>query len=268
MSDKGQAEAVLACLGADPARGRKRWSCPVCDAGSAMRIMANSDGSPGVYLHCFKCAFNGSPAKLAEQLGVDLSKGGEARPSLERRLTETSTDVESRRSEHVASSGTRPERGTRAMSETTTSGTIQSPGRYRATMREIRIGKSKGGAVQAEIVYDTPQGTITGWHYLTRNTGERNTRQCESFVELGWDGESLIGLSDLAGEECMIKVAEEEYQGKKSMRVQFVDAPSGGTTATGAALDELQAIFSRSSGGDSPKTGTPVAVLDDSDVPF
>jgi hypothetical protein len=52
------------------------------------------------------------------------------------------------------------------------------------------------------------------------------------------------------------------------MRVQFVDAPSGGTTATGADLDELQAIFSRSSGGDSPKTGTPVAVLDDSDVPF
>jgi hypothetical protein len=235
-----------------------------------MRIMANSDGSPGVYLHCFKCAFNGSPAKLAEQLGVDLSKGGKSRPSLvERRLTETATAIESRRSGHVASSRTEPERGTRAMSETTTSGTIQSPGRYRATMREIRIGKSKGGAVQAEIVYDTPLGAITGWHYLTRNTGERNTRQCESFVELGWDGESLIGLSDLAGEECQIKVAEEEYQGKKSMRVQFVDAPSGGTTATGADLDELQAIFSRSSGGDSPKTGAPVAVvLDDSDVPF
>lgn len=141
---------------------------------------------------------------------------------------------------------------------------IEAPGKYPATIREVRLGESRNGAVQAEIVYDSAGGTITGWHYLTRTDGTRNERTCESLMDLGWDGDLLIDLHQLVGAECRINVQDEEdLHGERRLRVAFVDPPGGGGSAgaTGPELDRLQAIFS---GRPAPQQA-PIA---DDDVPF
>jgi hypothetical protein len=63
-------------------------------------------------------------------------------------------------------------------------------------------------------------GSIQWWGYFTDKTWERTL---ESLRYMGWQGDDLGSLDSLDANEVELVLDEEEYQGKKSTKVQWVN---------------------------------------------
>lgn len=107
------------------------------------------------------------------------------------------------------------------------------------------------------IVYQSTHGKITGRHYVTQGTIERFSKM---LTDIGFTGSSLKdpALSDgtaLQGMACQITVANEEYDGKLSPRVQWVNAnnSTGGANRLSGGeieqtLDAFDLLFKKATG--------------------
>ena len=150
---------------------------------------------------------------------------------------------------------------------------VQPDAKYDATVlvAELREAKPKPGNEHGTayifIKFQTDDGTVDGVIWLTENTVERATTD---LVTLGAEAEKLktweylndIGAA-IQGGRCNITTEENEYEGKKSVRVKWINAHRRAGAKTASRVAQLF-------GG----TAAPEPVsnnrqsIDDSDVPF
>lgn len=122
-------------------------------------------------------------------------------------------------------------------------------GYYRARAVEWALGKTEKGNRQVAVRFETfdaedrPGEHITWYGYFTEKTEERTL---ESLQHCGWEGDDITDLSGIERNEVQLVVEQEEYEGKRRARVQWVNKPGGGGIAIKAPLDEAEkAEFAR-----------------------
>jgi hypothetical protein len=115
------------------------------------------------------------------------------------------------------------------------------PGTYQATVEEATVGESKNGAAQIAIRLSTDAGNITSYQYIVKRDGEINMRTVENLMEVfGWDGK-IDSLHSWIGKPCSIVVEDEEYNGRVSARVKWLNKPGGSAAASSVDTTSLQA---------------------------
>lgn len=166
-------------------------------------------------------------------------------------------------------------------------------GRYRAIVSDIGINESGQPpkccvAMTFTITSERSQDniwrdnsaenlSITGYFYIEKNDGSLNEFTIKNFKDtLRWDGRDLNHLLTAKGAEVQITCGYEEYNGKRSMRVQFLnpaDWEGGGVQHDDKALSRAQnrlgAKLRANSGGAPVPAVSPPKKADDCpfDVP-
>ena len=92
-----------------------------------------------------------------------------------------------------------------------------------ATIRWSIVSMLEGGEF---VEHEDWNPEIIGYVYLERKDGTKNDSGWEQLTTaLGWDGD-LVALQESDWSSCVaqISVAEEEYRGKVSLKVGWIDA--------------------------------------------
>lgn len=111
---------------------------------------------------------------------------------------------------------------------------------------------------------------ITGYFYLEKKDGSLNSITIDALkAALGWDGREPFWLqeTDLSGHAVQLKLAMEEYNGKRRMKVQYLNpfgstGTGGVTKAEGAAKTAIRNRLGsklRALAGPAQKTAEPAA---------
>ena len=106
---------------------------------------------------------------------------------------------------------------------------------YEVEVTATRLGESKGGTACVEIDFRcaAPEGSIIAWRYFTKNAWQYTEADLKV---LGWDAEArghnfeelnTGENSPIVGAKAQIAVGDEEYNGKVSSKVAFINAPGG-----------------------------------------
>lgn len=113
---------------------------------------------------------------------------------------------------------------------------MHAAGRFRAIAREANYGKTSNGNDQIAVLFELETGARLTWYgYLTDKTQERTL---ESLVHCGvTDLESLAGLGS---KEVDVEVRHEEYQGKWSARIAFVNTLGSGGAQLKSPMNESE----------------------------
>lgn len=103
------------------------------------------------------------------------------------------------------------------------------PGTYKAKAVSGALGETSKGDPQVAVEFEVVEGefagqTITWFGYFTDRTTER-TMQALRFA--GWKTDDLSDLAGLGSTEVKIVCQNEEYQGKTSLKVQWVNKIGG-----------------------------------------
>lgn len=157
---------------------------------------------------------------------------------------------------------------------------ISKRGTYLANIKAVSVESKDNGTAQAIIMFDAEslilangdkedaagQG-ITGYFNLVTKAGKLNEINIRAIKDsLGWDGSSFSSLQDgdYAGVQVQIVCDEEEYQGKSSMRVKYLNpkdyAGIGPKKADSVTLKSLDAKFGamlRATTAGMPSSGVP-----------
>lgn len=146
------------------------------------------------------------------------------------------------------------------------------PGTYRAQAIKgsAKLGYSNNGTEQVgvQIALLDADGVETdytiGWYgYFTDGTFERTI---ESLRNMGWQGDDLRDLSTVGSKACEIVVDFEEYQGRRSLKVKFINSAGRRTVAMKNEMDAsaVAAFAARmrgqviaTNGGKASRTATP-----------
>jgi hypothetical protein len=161
---------------------------------------------------------------------------------------------------------------------------VSTKGIYLGTPEKTTVDAKDTGSVQFAAVFRcthirngndwTPldgDQRITAFLNLVTKSGALNEINVRSLKDsLGWDGKSFATLQrdDWSGTECQLVVDEEEYNGRKSLKVQYVN-PKDYTPSSGLGAADPQMIQSLDSkygallramnggNGGRPATGKP-----------
>jgi hypothetical protein len=96
------------------------------------------------------------------------------------------------------------------------------------------MGRTQGGKEQLGIQWTLEGGeTIWSYHYFSSPKAldiTVDTLQAIGWdpIENGWALDSINGPTRLVGQEAQLVLAEDEYEGKVRVRVQFVNNINGG----------------------------------------
>ncbi len=118
-------------------------------------------------------------------------------------------------------------------------------GVYRGRGLQAALGRAGTGKEQVAVQFqlmdaDGVSGpTITWYGYFTDSTYERTV---ESLRHCGWAGDDLSDLSGIDTNEVSLVIENEEYEGKATPKVKWVNAPGGGL----ALKEQLSADEARS----------------------
>ena len=124
-------------------------------------------------------------------------------------------------------------------------------GTYRAHATKAELGFTKKGDPQVAVTFrllddEVADQELTWYGYFTEKT---KTRTLESLVHAGWDGEDPDELAGLGTTEVSLVVAHEEYNGRVSARIQWVNAIGGAVLQKPMAESDKKA-FAKSLKGD------------------
>jgi len=163
---------------------------------------------------------------------------------------------------------------------------IKYPGTYRGIKVDAGIKKSSGGHIQlvAQLIateqFDFETGEwVPDWQQYDEQYGSEITAYLMLFSKdtskdafatakqlqkaWGWDGSSLAELEKLEPEAFQFRVVEEEYKGKKQLKVAWIDAYDATPGGTIQKLDESEIkkldaqyanVLRKLSGGPKPKS--------------
>lgn len=99
------------------------------------------------------------------------------------------------------------------------------PGRYRAQAVSIEFGVSETGTDQAAIMFSLLDSneTIGAYLYFSEKAAERSIA---TLRVMGWKGLDIAAITaDDVSAEVDITIAEDEYNGVKRLKVQWINAP-------------------------------------------
>ncbi len=148
------------------------------------------------------------------------------------------------------------------------------PGTYRAQAIKgsAKLGKSNTGTEQVgvQLALLDADGVETdytiGWYgYFTDGTFDRTI---ESLRNMGWQGDNLADLSTVGSKACEIVVDFEEYQGRRSLKVKFINSAGRRTVAMKNEMDagaaaafaaRMRGQVVAANGGKASRTATPSA---------
>ena len=102
-------------------------------------------------------------------------------------------------------------------------------GNYIARARHWKYGRSSKGTDFVELTFHVAAESeyIKAYLYLSEAAWPRS---CESLKACGWDGADFGDLAGMGSQDVEIVVAEEEYDGKISYKVKWIN-PIGGAGA-------------------------------------
>jgi len=146
------------------------------------------------------------------------------------------------------------------------------PGQYKikAVAGAFQIGKSSKGTEQIGVTVECVGGDgadknrqFTWFGFC--NTADNIKRTLESCKTLGWDGGSVLEMKGLGSVEAIGSFDEEEYEGKTSLRLNWINAAGGVQMRDKLVGGELQSFAARmqaaaASLGMVPSTGAAPAV--------
>lgn len=121
-------------------------------------------------------------------------------------------------------------------------------GNYLARAVSAQLGMTKSGKEQVAVTFRLKMDlskTITWYGYFTDKTTERTI---ESLRFCGWIGVDLTDLSGIDREEVELVIANEEYEGKTSPRVQWVNRVGGMMLSAPLQPDAAKAFAARMKG--------------------
>jgi len=90
-----------------------------------------------------------------------------------------------------------------------------------ATVTTSEIGQSEQGSPFLQISFETADGSITGWLYLTEKALERTVETLRKAFE--FDGNFETVCEQINGKSCSIVCEMDEYQGKERLKVKWVN---------------------------------------------
>ncbi len=141
-------------------------------------------------------------------------------------------------------------------------------GKFKARARKEpwALSESSKGTPQVtanfEITTEGYQGESMPWYgYLSEGAADRTI---ESLRYMGWKGDNLTQLDNLDANEVELVIANEEYEGKTSLRIQWVNRL--GVTAAPMAADKAKVFAAAmqariraldAAGGRKRSNGTP-----------
>ncbi len=144
--------------------------------------------------------------------------------------------------------------------------TLKADTRYAGTIVDGGIYEANSGTLGYQLLLNCEDGATDFIIWLTPKSKEKAEK---TFVSLGIDPKSLrseTGLdgiaSQLAGMDVVFGTREEEYQGKKRVKVAWVGKPKEGAASAGSPLARAAAFFA-----DGPPAPTSSPDSEDS-VPF
>lgn len=84
------------------------------------------------------------------------------------------------------------------------------------------LGQSEQGSPFIQISFETAEGSITGWLYLTEKALERTIETLRKVFN--FDGNFETVCDQINGKECSIVCENEEYQGKERLKVKWINS--------------------------------------------
>lgn len=123
------------------------------------------------------------------------------------------------------------------------------PGKYqgRAVVEDVGFGYTAKGTEQIAIPFEITQGECTGQRYTWFGTfSDAGTEWVvKTLRACGWIGDDLSDLGMLQ-KEVQLVFAEEEYEGKVSLKLKWVNSLGGGKVALKEPMnDGARAAFAR-----------------------
>jgi hypothetical protein len=117
-------------------------------------------------------------------------------------------------------------------------------GTYTARAVAGGLGFTKGGkeqvAVELQILDEEFAGeTITWFGYFTEGTQERTI---DALRTLGWNTNDLDNLDGITENEVRVVLAEEEYEGKTSLKVKWINRVGGLALKTPMTPEQAKAF--------------------------
>lgn len=133
---------------------------------------------------------------------------------------------------------------------------LNTPGRHAASVTAVEFGESNSGTPFLRLDFNTTDGSIAGWLYLSDKALPGTVRTLRQAFDFNGDFESA--KEQIAGKECSIVVEAEEYDGKERLKVKWVNSPRSTKPIEGGAdfLKQLSAKASRVP-KDAPKAAAP-----------
>jgi hypothetical protein len=123
------------------------------------------------------------------------------------------------------------------------------PATYRATaLNDINFAFTTNGNQYVRVPFrliDNPEITL-GWSGFF--TEKAQARTLEALRACGWRGDDLSQLSFPAGNEVLVVVEDEEYNGKIHSRIAFVNAIRGPSVKNAMAPQDLKMFAARMKG--------------------
>lgn len=102
-----------------------------------------------------------------------------------------------------------------------------SPGRYRARAAEWAWGVSSNNNPQLAVAFDFldhPGQRMTRYLSFTDDAFDYSLK---ALRVCGWQGDNFEDLTGLDANEVQLVLANEEYQGKTELRIQFINSVGG-----------------------------------------
>jgi hypothetical protein len=100
---------------------------------------------------------------------------------------------------------------------------IESAGRYPATVTAANFGETENGTPYLYLALAIESGaSISAWLYLTEKALEGTTKTLRD--AFGFDGNFETACDQVVGKKCSITVESEEYNGKESLKVKWINA--------------------------------------------
>jgi len=159
---------------------------------------------------------------------------------------------------------------------------MPSPGTFAAKVTYIQMGITSTGKQQLGIRWALEDGeSIWSYHWFSSEGAMKVTES--TLQSIGWDPivngwalDQIVETDLLVGREAQLVLAEEEYDGKRRVRVQFVNDINGGGGMRDAMTPEQVAEFVaalRARAGAAPvpqaaPPSQPEKQYSDKDVPF
>lgn len=113
------------------------------------------------------------------------------------------------------------------------------PGNHPATITGAAIVRNHNGKLNVELDCDLNGRRIQHNMYMTTPAGQANTaKQLKNAFGI----ESFKDVPDIVGKSCTLRMENEEYNGRTSLKVAYVN-PHSSEAATNVDFDALDAGF-------------------------